>query len=190
MYIVPIDDSVELVLLPVTAAEEVSTLVQRNRERLAPWMNWVAEPFTAERARDWLRECIDEFVTGRRIGTYLRVDGELAGWAALDIRGHVGVVGYWLDAAYEGRGLASRAITALLNVGFGQRELERIELRTVPANARSQRVASRLGFQHEGTLRHAVARPQADGQVFEDELLFALLAGEWVAARSAAVEGQ
>ena len=62
------------VLLPVTAAEEVSALVQRNRERLAPWMNWVAEPFTAERARDWLRECIDEFVTGRRIGTYLHVD--------------------------------------------------------------------------------------------------------------------
>lgn len=184
MYVVPVDDSAELVLLPVTAAADVCALVQRNRDRLAPWMSWVAGSFTAERGRSWLQACIDEFVAGRRIGTYLRVDGELAGWAALDVRGHIGEVGYWLDAAYEGCGLASRAVTALLHVGFGQRELERVELRTAPGNVRSQAVANRLGFEYEGTLRHAAARPRPDGQVFEDELLYALLAADWIASRA------
>jgi ribosomal-protein-serine acetyltransferase len=181
LYVVPIDDSAELVLLPVTAASDVSALVQRNADRLAPWMSWLAEPFSVERSRSWLQECIDEFVAGRCIGTYLRVGDELAGWASLDVRGHVGEVGYWLDAACEGRGLATAAVRALLDIGFGQRALERIELRAAPANDRSRALAARLGFQHEGTLRHAIRRP-AGG--FEDEVLYAMLAQDWATART------
>jgi ribosomal-protein-serine acetyltransferase len=182
MYVVPIDDAAELVLLPVSAAADVAALVQRNVGRLAPWVSWLAEPFSVERSRAWLQECIDDFMAGRRIGTYVRVDDELAGWTALDIRGHIGEVGYWLDAAYEGRGLATAAVRTLLDLGFGSRALERMELRASSANERSRALASRVGFRYEGTLRHAIARASGNGRRrFEDEVLYAMLAEEWVA---------
>ena len=158
---------------------------QRNVDRLARWESWIDEPFTVERSRIWLQACLDDFVAGRRIGTFLRVGGELAGWAALDIRGHIGEVGYWLDAAYEGRGMATSAVRALLDVAFGQRGLERVELRTSPANDRSRALAMRLSFRFEGILRHAIARPAVNGdRAFEDETLYAMLAEDWIAAHA------
>jgi ribosomal-protein-serine acetyltransferase len=185
MYVVPVSADSELVLLPVDAADEVTALVQRNQDRLARWKDWVAEPLSVERSREWLQERIDDFASGRRIGTYLRVDEELVGSVDMVIRGHIGEVGYWLDAAYEGRGLASAAVRALLDIGFGQRALERVELRTSPLNLRSRALATRLGFRYEGTLRHAVARPACDGsQAFEDAILYALLADEWLSEQA------
>jgi ribosomal-protein-serine acetyltransferase len=181
VYVVPISDSAELVLPPVSTAEEVSALVLRNADRLRRWESWDPDRFTVEHSRAWLQACIDDFAAGRRIGTYVRVAEELAGWASLDIRGHIGEVGYWLDAGYEGQGLATSAVRTLLDLAFGQRALERVELRTSIANDRSRAVAMRLGFRYEGTLRHAIRLP-AGG--FEDEMLFALLAEEWVAART------
>jgi ribosomal-protein-serine acetyltransferase len=191
MYVVPISEEAELVLLPVSAAEALTALVERNRDRLSEWEDWATRPFSVERSREWLRERIDDFVSGKRIGTYLRVDEELAGSIGLGIRGHVGEVGYWLDSAYEGRGLASAGVRALLDVGFGQRALERIELRTSVRNFRSRALATGVGFVHEGTLRHAIARPGRDGvAVFEDEAIYALLAAEWTRAQRLEAAGQ
>jgi ribosomal-protein-serine acetyltransferase len=183
MYVVPVTADAELVLLPVDAAEEVTALVQRNQDRLARWEDWIAEPLSVERSRQWLQERLDDFAAGTRIGTYLRVGGVLAGSVTLSISGHRGEIGYWLDGAYEGQGLATAAARALLDIGFGQRELERIELRTSALNISSRALATRLGFRYEGTLRHAIVRSTGNGnRAFEDEVLYALLAGDWVAA--------
>jgi ribosomal-protein-serine acetyltransferase len=176
MYVVPISAQAELVLLPVRAAEEVTALVQRNQDRLACWEDWVTGPLSVERSRQWLQDRLDDFAAGTRIGTYLRVDGVLVGSVALSISGHRGEIGYWLDAAHEGRGLATAASRALLDIGFAQRQLERIELRTSALNTRSRALATRLGFRYEGTLRHAIALP-AGG--FHDEVIYGLLRTEW-----------
>ena len=193
MYVVPVDEAAELVLLPVSAAEDVTALVERNRVRLARWESWAARPLSVERSREWLQQRIDAFTAGTRIATYLRVDGELAGSVGLAIRAHVGEVGYWLDKACEGRGVATAAVRALLAVGFGQRALERIELRTSTLNVRSRALATRLGFVHEGTLRHAIESPvecRHANDAFEDEAVYGLLAREWVDAAAARAAAQ
>jgi RimJ/RimL family protein N-acetyltransferase len=83
-------------------------------------------------------------------------DGDLVGFAAfvrLDRDAREGEIGYIVDAAVRGRGIASEALALLTAWGFAELGLERIELRIEVENPASQRVAERCGYTHEGTLR-------------------------------------
>ncbi|WP_367948702.1 GNAT family N-acetyltransferase [Rathayibacter sp. VKM Ac-2857] len=64
-------------------------------------------------------------------------------------------LGYWIDAAAEGRGAVTRACVALLTE-VPRRGIRRVEIRTAVENARSSRVAERLGFTCEGVLASAL----------------------------------
>ncbi len=59
-------------------------------------------------------------------------------------------IGYWLSAAANGRGLATRAVAEMVRVAFEELRLHRIEAGTLPDNLRSQRVLERNGFDRFG----------------------------------------
>jgi RimJ/RimL family protein N-acetyltransferase len=83
-----------------------------------------------------------------------------------------GEVGYWLLREARGRGAATRAVRLVVRYAFGSLGLERLELFTLPNNADSERVAERVGFVREGTLRSYRRGPS--GRV--DVTAFSLLA--------------
>lgn len=58
-------------------------------------------------------------------------------------------VGWRLDAAYWGRGLATEGARAALRFGFEEAGLAEIVSFTVPANVRSRRVMEKLGMTHD-----------------------------------------
>ncbi len=89
-------------------------------------------------------------------------------------------IGYWIDGGHEGRGLASRAVAAVLDHGFGALGIERVSLHTEPANERSRALARRLGFVEEGVLRQGLAFPGER----RDEIVYGLLASEWSTPRA------
>lgn len=64
-------------------------------------------------------------------------------------------IGWWLDRAWWGRGLATEAALALRDEAFGRVALERIIGRYRPANRASERIMEKLGMWHE---RDAVDR--------------------------------
>jgi ribosomal-protein-serine acetyltransferase len=86
-----------------------------------------------------------------------------------------GEIGYWIDGSYEGRGLVSKAVAAVLDQAFGPLGLDRVVLHTDPANERSRALAGRLGFTEEGLLRRALAFPGER----RDRAVYGLLADEW-----------
>lgn len=67
---------------------------------------------------------------------------------------HKGEVGYWLAQPYWGRGMMQEALRPFLAHVFGCVALHRLCAYTFVANTASARLLERLGFQHEGTLRH------------------------------------
>jgi diamine N-acetyltransferase len=75
----------------------------------------------------------------------------------------------------RGHGWGSHGLRALLRFGFGQLRLERIWLDVYTLNPGARRLYERVGFVHEGTLRHAAFR---EG-VFIDVDRMAILAAEW-----------
>jgi ribosomal-protein-alanine N-acetyltransferase len=115
-----------------------------------------------------------------RAGTSLpfaiRVDGRLAGQVTIDnvVRGALrsGYLGYWIDRAVAGRGMASLAVALVCDHAFGPVGLHRLQADIRPENLPSQRLVERLGFQQEGRLRRLL---DIDGD-WRDHLTYALLA--------------
>lgn len=98
-----------------------------------------------------------------------------AQWGCGSISTRTGDIGYWIDGAYEGRGLTYTAAAAVLDEAFGRLQLDRVGLHTELGNDRSRALARRLGFVEEGVLRKAIASPAER----RDQVAYGLLAAEW-----------
>jgi RimJ/RimL family protein N-acetyltransferase len=81
------------------------------------------------------------------------------------------------DPADTGKGYGSDALRAIVSFGFAELRLERIWLDVYAYNDAARRVYDRVGFVHEGTLRHALYRNGA----FQDVHRMSILREEWAA---------
>ena len=84
-------------------------------------------------------------------------------------------LGYIVRRDHWGRGLASEALTAIVNFAFGTLGLHRIEADIDPRNIRSVRAVTRLGFHFEGRLRE---RFFVAGEI-QDSAIYGLLERDW-----------
>jgi [ribosomal protein S5]-alanine N-acetyltransferase len=84
-------------------------------------------------------------------------------------------VGYWVDEAMAGQGLAPEATVAVLRFAFEELGLHRVEIAIVPRNRASRRVVEKLGLREEGV---AVRYLEIDGH-WEDHVRYAMTAEEW-----------
>jgi ribosomal-protein-serine acetyltransferase len=185
MFSCPLGD--DAALLPRTAAisDAYHELLTANHERLAR-QGWAAEPPTPDGTRSFLDESGRAWIEGAELPVAIATPAEegwqLVGTAGLRINQYTqaGDAWYWIDAAFEGRGLVSRAMTILLDQAFGPLGLARVTIHTEAANQRSRALAARLGFTEEGLHRQAIViRDQR-----RDEVVYGLLAGEWRARRT------
>lgn len=84
-------------------------------------------------------------------------------------------IGYFLAREAWGKGYAAEAQQRVIDYGFGELELHRLEADVHPENAASLRSLERLGFRREGLLRE---RWVVAG-VPSDSVILGLLAAEW-----------
>lgn len=187
LFTCPLGDDAALVPRTVAIVEAYQALLVANYQRLARWFPGAFDtPPTLEGTRADLERGGQAWLEGSQLPLAITVKAEtgrlLAGWVNLliDVQARSAEVGYWLDAGFEGRGLVTRAVTAVLDHAFGPLGLHRVELQTTADNARSQRVAQRLGFTQEGVLREAAAFPTER----RDVVVHGLLAREWRHAAS------
>lgn len=167
-------DGVEIRVLEPDDAEEVFALVGSERDRLRPWMPWVESTTGPDVVREFIEGCRS---TGSLDGLGIYVSGAYVGGAGLrlDRRGVDGELGYWIDAAHEGRGLVTRVCRALIEHAFGEMGLHRVTICAAPDNARSRAIPERLGFAEEGRLREAEPMPHG----YHDLVVYGLLEQEW-----------
>jgi RimJ/RimL family protein N-acetyltransferase len=109
--------------------------------------------------------------------------GELVGDCVLFWRSQEhkqGEVGYVLNPAYHGRGLATEAVGALLRLGFEGLGLHRIAGHLDARNTASARVLERAGLRREA---HLVENEFIKGE-WTDELIYGILRSEWEARQA------
>jgi ribosomal-protein-serine acetyltransferase len=180
----PVDGDLALGLLLPRHAGALFALVDPNRDHLRPWLPWVDRTLRVEDSLAFIRSALQQLA--RHEGFHLGL------WWGRELTGVLGVpwmdgangragLGYWLGAAFQGRGLMTRSVAALLDFLFDEWGLHRVQIRAAVANARSRAVPERLGFRLEGVLR-GVER-LSDGRR-ADHALYAILAEEWRAARN------
>jgi ribosomal-protein-serine acetyltransferase len=165
-------------------AAELYELVDRNRGHLAPWFPWVETTRGPEDSRAFIEGGLRRFAAGNGFEAGLVRDGQLVGCLGLHYVARpegATEVGYWLARDAQGQGLMRRALAGLLPHLFEELDLQRVEVRCDPANARSRALPERLGFRQEGVLR----RVGIHGERRFDHVVYGLLRDEWRAARAA-----
>jgi ribosomal-protein-alanine N-acetyltransferase len=93
-------------------------------------------------------------------------------------------VGYWVDEAMAGQGLAPEATVAVLRFAFEELALHRVEIAIVPRNRASRRVVEKLDLREEGV---AVRYLEIDGH-WEDHVRYAMTIEEWVVRANVLVQ--
>jgi ribosomal-protein-alanine N-acetyltransferase len=83
-------------------------------------------------------------------------------------------IGYIIDPARHRQGIATEAVTAMLDFCYGALGLHRVQALIHPDNTASRALVEKLGFREEGLLRYS---PRV-GEAWRDDMLYALLAKE------------
>lgn len=127
-------------------------------------------PFDADMIRRVMREQLPQMRSLGLLAPYTIQDAETAellGGATLhhfDPMRDTVEVGYWLFVSARGRGVATRAVDALVQHAF-ENGIYRVEAHVRVGNTASERVLERLGFDREGVkkrfLRHGDERVDA-----------------------------
>ncbi|MEU8222412.1 GNAT family protein [Kribbella sp. NPDC048915] len=149
---VPLTDTVILRPVRLEDAPSYCEALQRSREQVAPWeprrtAEWYGPEFQTQRFADQLaRENLIPWVLAegdRVIGTMTLSNIVLGPWRNGDI-------GYWVDVAETGRGLATAGLTAVCRLADEVLLLHRIAASTGAGNTRSQQVLEKCGFEQYG----------------------------------------
>jgi ribosomal-protein-serine acetyltransferase len=173
-----LDDDLELRPVDEGCAEELTALVRRDLAHLRPWMPWASERYSIEDAREFIRRQIRQYAEDQAFATIIFYAGRIAGsigYNNIDWSNRKADIGYWLGAAYEGRGIMTRACRALVEYAFHELRLNRVEIYCAVDNHRSRRIPERLGFRQEGTHRQA----EWVHDHFKDLVSYSALAAEW-----------
>ena len=139
--------------------EDMLAYYQRNKAHLGPWEPDRSDDFYTEGYwRDWIQDCQTRLAgdTGYHF-VALRKDNPDAGIAAICNLSNVvrGVfqachMGYSVDVASEGQGLAREVVRAVVHFAFTDLQLHRVMANYMPENERSGRLLEALGFEREG----------------------------------------
>ncbi len=124
----------------------------------------------------WVQEWYQRYESGRADGTkeafIVLDDGRPAALAlapGIEPEGQELELGYLVDPAYRGRGIATELLRLLTEWALSHRQAQRIHLMIDALNVGSQKAAERCGYTLEGTLRSCfvkVGAPRADVQIW------------------------
>jgi len=174
-------ETARLILRHFTDADLVSFMAYRNDPDVARYQSWEgigeaeASAFIAE------QKLVQAGVPGQwfQIAIALKETGTLVGDCALKIDEHderQAEIGYTLARAYQGKGIATEAVSCVLDYVFRRLELHRVVAITDCENTASVALLERLGMRREG---HFIQNVWFKGK-WGDEYLYAILQDEWL----------
>jgi RimJ/RimL family protein N-acetyltransferase len=163
---------------PAADTPALVALIGRNLEFLRKWLYWAHdEPLPLETKAAELRRWRAEFDLDR-MWSYAALDaesGELVGGMVIFQRdyGMAAETGGWFGEEFNGRGYHTQGSAALARAVFEVHGLQKVQTTCADTNAASIAVRRKLGFSHDGMIRHLV-----EGR-HRSEMVWSLLADEW-----------
>jgi ribosomal-protein-alanine N-acetyltransferase len=152
-----------LILRPY-ALDDAPELAQKlNNPKIYHTTLALPYPYEEHHAVEWIstHQASLERGTDVNFAVTLKTDRTIIGTVSLmSINGQHrrAEIGYWIGPDYWNQGYATEACQAVLDYGFLQLNLHRIQARHFEGNPASGRVIQKLGMQREGISRHAAFR--------------------------------
>jgi ribosomal-protein-serine acetyltransferase len=165
-------------LRPLVAGDagELYALVKANPD-LEEWMPWAEKQDLAATKR-FIAATEKQLSSNDGFQAAIAPDGPIigvVGFHSVDWVNRNTSIGYWLTGAARGKGVMTTAVAALLDHGFSEWKLHRIEIHCAPDNHRSRAIPERLGFREEARLRET----EFVGGRWLDSVIYGLLSDDF-----------
>lgn len=156
---------------PVMAQLCNDKVIARHTSLPHPYVLADAEKFIAQLGKQYTEK------NGLTLAITLSETGEVIGCIGLrgDFGSGIAELGYWIAAAYWGKGYCTEAARAMVDYGFRALKLCRVHARHFAQNSASGRVVSKVGLQKEGVRRQHLFR----WGEYDDEVLYGMLKAEF-----------
>jgi ribosomal-protein-serine acetyltransferase len=176
--IIEVDNSMSLEFLEEPHAASLFNLIDANRNYLREWLPWVDNMQAVENAENYISNCERQAEEKTDFAYAIMFEKNMVGRIGMhhiNQQNKIGEIGYWLADGWQGRGIVTKCCTALINHGFNDLGLNRIEIKCATGNKKSRTIAEKLNFKQEGILREA---EWLNGK-FIDLYLYSILKEEW-----------
>ncbi|HEX3355717.1 MAG TPA: GNAT family N-acetyltransferase [Tepidisphaeraceae bacterium] len=178
-----IEPGLELRLYEERQADEIYQTILANREHLRRFMPWVMKMEGPQSERDFIKRSLQQLVNNDGFQCGIWEHGRFVGgigvhWIKWDLK--YTEMGYWLTADAQGRGIMTKACSAIIDHAFGVWKLNKVQICCHPENVRSRAIPERLGFTNEGMLRQVIA---GENDQLCDGIVYGLLTSEWKSKR-------
>jgi ribosomal-protein-serine acetyltransferase len=176
-----VDKDIHIELLVPEFAERLFRLTNQNRAHLKKWLAWLDLVKTYEDTQTFIDTAVHQHHNNQATTFAILYRGELVGVAGFnhfDYQHQWGAIGYWLCSSHTGSGVISKVVQKLLEYGFVEHSLNKIEIRCAQQNYKSRAIPERLGFSYEATLRQC----EWLYDQYVDHAIYSMLASEYKAS--------
>ena len=175
---IAISENIRLELTGVKHTFPLFDVIDNNRDHLSVFLSWVGNMQSADDLKTYLGNC--ELLYQQKMEvSFVIFFKEMAvgrvGLHHLNWQNKIGAIGYWLSKNAQGHGIIVQSCKWLINYGFHELGLHRIEIKAAVENTKSQAIPLKLNFKKEGILRQAEL---VNGE-FIDLVLYSILSSEW-----------
>jgi RimJ/RimL family protein N-acetyltransferase len=160
-----------------------------GQRAVTDFLLFFTHPIIPEQVREWLKNVIEAKPEQCAYwGIIEKSQDKLIGILSLtmDPYNHKTEIGYWMDSDHWNNGYMTEAAWRAIEYIFEDLKLHRIDLTHMLANARSQRVAQKLGFQLEGCWREGHFKSGS----YKDVKIYGMLEVDFFRARRKREQGQ
>ena len=159
----PCIETERLILRPPKLGDEqpLNQAINRSLSELQRWMPWAKDPSMQPTIR-YVKEGISSWETDvppdyPMVIIHKELQ-QIIGASGFNNRSKPNVpmfeIGYWLETAFTGQGLATEMVQALVDFAFNPFKAARVQIVTQVGNLASRRVAEKSGFVLEATLKN------------------------------------
>lgn len=176
---IQVDENIRLRFLEEQDAAAMLNLVNTNRAYLRQWLPWVDNMQTVDNFKTYINDSIKRATEKTDFGFAIIFKDQLAGRIGLhhiNLQNKIGEIGYWLADGMQGNGIVTKCCKWIIQYGFTQMGLNRIEIKCAVGNNRSRAIAQKLNFKEEGILHQA---EWLNGS-YINLYLYAMLKEEWM----------
>lgn len=175
-----IDNDLLLRLFTEDDADEFFQLTIQSKNYLKKWLGWLENIKSVDDITANIKSRYKELEenNGYPINFAIIYKGKIAGtigFNTIDKGNRIGTIGYWLGEDYQGKGIMSKTFQAVINYGFTDLKMSRIEVRIASKNYKSRAIPERFGFQQEILIRDA----EWLYDHYVDHVVYGLLASDW-----------
>jgi ribosomal-protein-serine acetyltransferase len=152
-------NDIQIRLIETKDYEQLLKVIERNRERLLRFFPETSQSIIDEDTAIKFTELKLKLALKREQFFFVIVligKSEIIGTVILkNINWNVpkGELAYFIDGAYEGKGITSYAVKWLVNYSFKQLDMEKLFIKVNPNNWGSRKIAMKNGFELEGLLK-------------------------------------